>query len=220
MELTLSLSHTQQDYIKTIWRIEENYQVAKMKLIAEEIGVKPPTVSAMIRQLGNLDLITYSKKTGACLTKSGKREAERIIRNHRLIETFLQKVLNLGDSFLHSEAEKLEHAISDRVIMKIDEYLGYPSTDPHGSKIPAPDANPITCKLDEIGLEIDFRISRLPESEKENIFCQQNGFIPGGRWRVKQIEPNGESYLVTDGHNYLALSALLAKVIIVEVIDK
>lgn len=76
-----------------------------MKLIAEQVGVKPPTVSAMIRQLENMALITYTKKTGASLTKDGKREAERIIRNHRLIETFLKKVLNLEEPLLHSEAE-------------------------------------------------------------------------------------------------------------------
>ena len=216
----MSLSYTQQDYIKTIWKLEENFQTPKMKLIAEEVGVKPPTVSAMIRQLEGMDLITYSKQTGACLTASGKREAEKIIRSHRLIETFLKEVLKLEEPLLHSEAEKLEHAISDHLIGKIDEYLGYPSTDPHGSKIPVPDQSRITCKLDEIEKNIEFNIYKIPSTDKEEAFCQQNGFITGSSWTIKQISPDKESFLVTDGRNYLALSALLAKEILVDIIDK
>jgi DtxR family Mn-dependent transcriptional regulator len=220
LESDVGLSHTQQDYIKTIWKLEEKFQAAKMKLIAEEVGVKPPTVSAMIRQLEGMDLITYSKQTGACLTSSGKREAEKIIRNHRLIETFLQEVLKLEEPLLHSEAEKLEHAISDHLIGKIDEYLGYPSTDPHGSKIPVPNQSRITCKLDEIEQNIEFNIYKIPSTDKEEAFCQQNGFITGSSWTIKQISPDKESFLVTDGRNYLALSALLAKEILVDIIDK
>jgi DtxR family Mn-dependent transcriptional regulator len=215
----VSLSNTQQDYIKTIWKLEENFQTPKMKLIAEEVGVKPPTVSAMIRQLEGMDLVTYNKQTGACLTSSGKREAEKIIRNHRLIETFLQKVLKLEEPLLHNEAEKLEHSISDYLIAKIDAYLGYPSTDPHGSKIPDPDQNRKTCKLNEIEQNIEFSIYKIPSAEKENAFCQKNGFIPGSMWSVKQIGPDKESFLLTDGQNYLALSALLAKETLVEIIE-
>ncbi len=214
----MTLSHTQQDYIKTIWRIEKKDQFAKMKLIAEQVGVKPPTVSAMIRQLENMALITYTKKTGASLTKDGKREAERIIRNHRLIETFLKKVLNLEEPLLHSEAEKLEHVISDHVIARIDEYLGYPSTDPHGSVIPIPGEMPVTCPMDDIGIDSEFRIVRLPKPEKEKKFCQKNGFVPGSFWKIQQVSPDHESYLVSNGKDYLALSALLARTTMVEAI--
>lgn len=220
MENEVSLSHTQQDYIKTIWKLEENFQTPKMKLIAQEIGVKPPTVSAMIRQLEGMDLVTYNKQTGACLTSSGKREAEKIIRNHRLIETFLQEVFKLEEPLLHNEAEKLEHSISDHLIGKIDEYLGHPSTDPHGSKIPVPVQKRRTCKLSEIEQNIEFSINRIPSTDKEKAFCQENGFISGRSWMTKQIGPKKESFLVTDGQNYLALSALLAEEILVDIIDK
>jgi DtxR family Mn-dependent transcriptional regulator len=212
----MELSYTQQDYLKAIWKLEDGLQVAKMKLIASEIGVKPPTVSAMIRQLEHMNLITYSKQTGACLTGDGKREAEKIIRNHRLIETFLQEVFKLEEPLLHSEAEKLEHAISDHLIGKIDEYLGYPSTDPHGSKIPGPYLGPKTCQLDEIDTNVEFSIQEIPSSQKEKKYCLENGFTEGSSWHIEQIGPNRESFLVTNGKSYLALSAMIASNVIVE----
>jgi DtxR family Mn-dependent transcriptional regulator len=215
----VDLSYTQEDYIKTIWRLEENFQIPKMKVIAEEIGVKPPTVSAMIRQLENMNLIEYSKKTGACLTQSGKRQAERIIRNHRLIETFLQQVLELEEPLLHAEAEKLEHAISETVIKKIDAYLGYPRLDPHGSRIPGPGDGTAICRLDQVYARGEFRIESLPESQQEKEFCHQNEFISGSIWEIIQIEPNGESYLVSNGTHYLAVSASLARSIWVELLE-
>jgi len=174
----------------------------------------------MIRLLEGMDLVTYNKQTGACLTSSGKREAEKIIRSHRLIETFLKEVFKLEEPLLHNEAEKLEHSISDHLIGKIDEYLGYPSTDPHGSKIPVPNQNRRTCKLVELEQNIEFNIYRIPSTNLEKDFCQKNGFITGSSWTIKQIGPNKESFLVTDGQNYLALSALLAKEILVDIIDK
>ena len=183
----MELSYTQQDYLKTIWKLEDSLQVAKMKLIAKEVGVKPPTVSAMIRQLEQMNLITYSKKTGACLTGDGKREAE-----------------------------KLEHAISDHLIGKIDEYLGHPSTDPHGSKIPGPYIGTKTCQLDEIDENVEFSIQEIPATQKEKNYCLENGFTEGSSWRLEQIGPNRESFLVTDGNNYLALSAMIASNIMVE----
>jgi len=73
----MDLSGTQQDYIKTVWRLEENFQAAKMKIVADEVGVKPPTVSAMFQQLQSLELITYDRKTNARLTRLNKLETKK-----------------------------------------------------------------------------------------------------------------------------------------------
>jgi DtxR family Mn-dependent transcriptional regulator len=213
------LSNTQQDYIKAIWRLEEKLKPARMKTVAEEIGVKPPTVSAMFQQLTSLDLIMYDRRTGARLTRKGKTEAERVIRNHRLIETFLKKVLNLEEPLLHGEAEKLEHVISDQVIMKIDEYLGFPSTDPHGSVIPMSGNNDVRYRLAELQQETEFRIVSIPDSREERNFCADNGFVPGGHWVIKQIDPRGDSFLISNGEKYLAMSVQLAQKIKVNLVQ-
>lgn len=214
----MNISRTQQDYVKTIWNLEQINQPAKMKTVAEILVLKPPTVLVMFRQLSKLGLITYEKRTGASLTNSGREEAEKIIRKHRLIETFLQKVLDIEEPLLHDEAEKLEHVISDQLIMKIDEYLNYPITDPHGSIIPLAGSDAIQYALHEMEKDIPFKVVQVPMSGKEKTYCVDNGFLPGTRWRVNKIGPRGESFLLSNGDSYLAISDHLADKIKVEIL--
>jgi Mn-dependent DtxR family transcriptional regulator len=212
------LSLTQQDYIKAIWNLEQVGIQAKVSVVADQLSVKPPTVLAMYRQLLRLGLIIYDKRIGANLTNRGRDEAQQLIRKHRLIETFLNQVLNVEEPLLHNEAEKLEHVISDQLIMKIDEYLNYPRTDPHGAIIPLYRTDDLQYLLKEIEEDIPFKILQVPMSGKEKNYCSENDFLPGSRWHIKKISPRGESFLVTDGTNYLAISDHLAEKIRVAVI--
>lgn len=207
----MDLSNTQQDYIKTLWKLEHDFQPARMKSVAESIGVKPPTVSSMFRQLENMELITYSRKTGAQLTRTGHLEARKIVRNHRLIETFLQEVLKLEEPLLHGEAEKLEHVVSDQLIKKIDQYLGFPKTDPHGSEIPQSINENFETALNKIDADVLFEIKQIPRNKLDKHFCRQNRFTPGSRWIIRQVAPRGESFLVHDGEQFLAISDQLAQ---------
>ena len=81
-------------------------------------------------------MVSYEPRGGARLTRGGEQLALHVLRRHRLVELFLVKVLKLDWSEVHAEAEELEHAISDKVLSRIDELLGYPSVDPHGDPIP------------------------------------------------------------------------------------
>lgn len=218
MEEKIELSLTQQDYIKSIWNLEQVGIQAKMTVVADQLSVKPPTVLVMFRQLLRLSLIIYDKRAGAKLTDRGRGEAQQLIRKHRLIETFLDKVLNVEEPLLHNEAEKLEHVISDQLIMKIDEYLNYPRTDPHGAIIPLSRTDDLQYLLKEIEENIPFKVLQVPMSGKEKKYCSENDFLPGSRWRIKKISPRGESFLITDGTNYLAISDHLAEKIRVAVI--
>lgn len=214
----MDISRTQQDYVKTIWNLEQVDQPAKMKIVAEILLLKPPTVLAMFRQLSKLGLITYEKRNGASLTDKGRKEAERIIRKHRLIETFLKKVLKIEEPLLHDEAEKLEHVMSDQLMMKIDEYLNYPITDPHGSIIPLSGSNTIQYALHEMEKGILFKVIQVPMSGREKTYCAENGFLPGTKWCINKIGPKGESFLLSNGKNYLAISDHLADKIKVEIL--
>ena len=105
------ISRTQQDYLKTIWNFEQTAQNARMSIVAEAMGVKPPTVLAMFRQLNRLELIDYDKKLGAVLTEKGRKEAENLIRKHRLIETFFNQVLSIEKPLLHDEEDTIRKII-------------------------------------------------------------------------------------------------------------
>ena len=214
----MNLSRTQQDYIKAVWNLNQSGEKVKMKVVADTLLVKPPTVLAMFRQLSKMGLISYNKYQGARLTAAGRGEAEQLIRKHRLIETFLRSVLKIEEPLLHDEAEKLEHVMSDQLIMKIDEYLDYPSTDPNGSIIPLSSDGDIQYALNEIEPSIQFRVIKIPMSGKEKNYCTDNEFLPGSEWKIKNVGPKSESFLVTNNEAYLAISDHLAEKIRVTIV--
>ena len=107
--------------------------------LAEALGVSPGTVTSMLKTLSESRLAVYKPYEGVCLTPAGSRLALRMLRRHRLIETFLAQTLDLSWDQVHEEAENMEHAVSDVLIDRIDQYLGRPACDPHGDPIPAVD---------------------------------------------------------------------------------
>jgi DtxR family Mn-dependent transcriptional regulator len=134
-------SLTIENYIKTIYQIclgRANMPAATGQL-ATALGVSPGTVTSMLKTLNESGLAEYVPYEGVRLTDSGRALALRVLRRHRLIELFLARTLQLSWDEVHEEAEHMEHAVSDRLIDRIDEYLGFPSSDPHGDPIPKAD---------------------------------------------------------------------------------
>ena len=140
------------------------------------------------------------------MTTIGKTRAEKLVRKHRLLESFLDKVLNIEDPVLHDEAEKLEHVISDELTMYIDRYLGFPKIDPHGEIIPQMAGNDKLIKLSDLESNIDFQISLIPMNGEYGQFCLQNELIPGSQWTISNFGPGRESFLISNGDKYLSLS--------------
>lgn len=105
--------------------------------LASELGVLPGTVTSMLKTLDESKLASYTPYEGAVLTEAGRKLAMRILRRHRLIELFLVQTLELSWDQVHEEAEHMEHAVSDQLVDRIDEFLGRPAYDPHGDPIPA-----------------------------------------------------------------------------------
>ena len=132
--------------------------------IAEELQVSPGTVTSMLKTLADAKLATYVPYQGALLTKSGKAQALRIVRRHRLIEEFLMKTLQIPWDQVHAEAERMEHAVSDALIDHIDAYLGYPKVDPHGDPIPNAEGRVESAEarpLAACGVNEAFRLTRV-----------------------------------------------------------
>lgn len=131
------LSFTEENYLKAIYRLSEGGAKAVLtNEIAEYLSTKAASVTDMIKKLSLKNLIGYEKYYGVKITKQGKSEALMIIRKHRLWETFLVEKLNFSWDEVHDVAEQLEHIQSNLLIEKLDEFLGYPTADPHGHPIP------------------------------------------------------------------------------------
>ena len=127
-----------EDYIKTVYYLEKNSRNNKVTTssIAERLNVKDSSVSAMIKKLAKNKLIKYESRRGVKLTKHGKDNALKIIRKHRLLEIFLNENLCYKPEEVHTEADKLEHYVSDEVMKNIENLLGERDFGVHGEKIP------------------------------------------------------------------------------------
>ncbi|WP_051919157.1 metal-dependent transcriptional regulator [Prescottella defluvii] len=135
-----TLSSVAQDYLKVIWTVQEwSRERVSTKLLAERIGVSASTVSEAIRKLSDQGLVDHARYGSIALTDAGRSAAVSMVRRHRLIETYLVNELGYGWDEVHDEAEVLEHAVSDRMIDRMDAKLGFPERDPHGDPIPAAD---------------------------------------------------------------------------------
>ncbi len=134
------LTTVAQDYLKVIWTAQEwSLEKVSTKMLAERIGVSASTASESIRKLADQGLVDHEKYGAVTLTDAGRRAALAMVRRHRLMETFLVRILGYSWDEVHDEAEVLEHAVSDRMLDRIDAKLGYPKRDPHGDPIPAAD---------------------------------------------------------------------------------
>ena len=137
-----ALTPSSEDYVKTIWSISEwnGLEVVPTEL-ARRMDLSPSTVTEAVKKLARQGLVDHKRYGPIRLTAKGHHEALRMVRKHRLIETFLYKHLGYSWEALHDEAEALEHAVSDRFITAIDELLGRPMRDPHGDPIPREDGS-------------------------------------------------------------------------------
>lgn len=126
------------DYLKAIWELAaDTGDAASTKGVAERLSISAASVSNMFARLQEMGLVEHERYRGATLTESGKREALRLVRRHRLIETFLLEHLGYDWQEVHQEAERLEHAVSDEFTERLAELLGHPDHDPHGDPIPS-----------------------------------------------------------------------------------
>ncbi len=131
------LSSTVENYLKELFLLEPHgeQQVATGDL-AKALGVTPGSATSMIKTLAQAGLAEHRPHYGVKLTTQGHNLAIRVVRRHRIIESFLVKILGMDWSEVHDEAEQLEHVVSDEVISRMDDLLGHPSHDPHGDPIP------------------------------------------------------------------------------------
>lgn len=138
--MTQQLTHTEENYLKAIYKANEKTKASvNTNTIAAYMKTSAASVTDMMKKLAQKDLIIYERYKGAKLSQSGSKTATSVIRKHRLWETFLVQKLGFSWEEVHEIAEEMEHINSDKLITKLDEFLGFPKYDPHGDPIPSAD---------------------------------------------------------------------------------
>ncbi|MCL4197967.1 MAG: metal-dependent transcriptional regulator [Phycisphaerales bacterium] len=199
-------SSTVENYLKRIYLEEQadpGAAVVSMKNLAGAMGVTPGTATSMAKSLADSRFVAYEPYGGVKLTARGRTLALRILRRHRLIECFLVEALGLDWSEVHDEAESLEHAISDKLLDRIDEFLGFPSVDPHGDPIPTAAGEvrqTLLTALTDVEEGADVRIARiLDQDEKFLRFVDRHRLRPGTRGRVLAHDHAAEAVTIQSG---------------------
>jgi DtxR family Mn-dependent transcriptional regulator len=197
---------TVEDYLKAIWLEEQRpdpagaEKLVSMGQIAQALEVAPGTVTAMVKTLEKSGMLEYEPYSGVRLSDEGRRAATHVVRRHRLIEVFLVEKLGLDWSEVHEEAEKLEHAMSEKLIDRLDEMLGYPRFDPHGD--PIPDSSGATqevswLRLSDCPVGDAFTIARVSDQDEDFLrFVERHGLKPGARIEIKSRDIQADAITV------------------------
>jgi DtxR family Mn-dependent transcriptional regulator len=193
-----------EDYLKAIYKLQQDGSPATTNAIAERLGIRAASVTAMLQHLSERGLADYTPYRGAFLTDVGLTAALRVIRRHRLIELYLHQHLAVPWDRVHEEAERLEHVVSPYLEEMIDTKLGKPSFDPHGDPIPSSTGQlpaQELVSLYEVPLNVETVVCQIPDDDPELLrYIASLGFLPGAAVRVTRREPfDGPAY-VTVAH--------------------
>ena len=189
---TRSPSSSVGDYLKAVWELAvEAEGAASTKNVATRLSVSPASVTNMFARLQEMGLVRYERYRGATLTERGREEALRLVRRHRLIETFLLEHLGYDWQEVHDEAERLEHAVSDGFTGRLAELLGHPDHDPHGDPIPSAEG---TLEVDDsftlsqalAGQRL--RISKVRDEDAAVLdYLGERNLVPGRWLSVREV---------------------------------
>ena len=214
---------TVEDYLKHILLEQQSDPEALVTMgqVATALKVSPGSVTAMVKTLADSGLVTYEPYSGVRLTPPGRQLAAHVLRRHRLIELFLVKVMGIDWTEVHTEAEELEHAVSERLVERMDEMLGYPSADPHGD--PIPDAHgviPETVRPSLLACELGerVRVARVADQSREFLqLLERRQLKPGSCLTVERRDEAADTVeLRRDGGAELSLGFRAASKIFVE----
>ncbi len=209
-------SQAEENYLKTIYTLEKEFgNEVSTNLIAGKIKTKASSVTDMLKKLSNKELVVYKKYQGVYLTVTGRLTALKVIRKHRLWESFLVQKLQFNWHEVHDIAEQLEHVKSEALIDKLDAFLKFPKLDPHGD--PIPDAHGRTIlnktvtiadmKIGSAGVFVGVRDS----SASFLKYLNKKNLALGDKIKVIDIEPFDSSYHIETKTHRLVITSNVAK---------
>jgi DtxR family Mn-dependent transcriptional regulator len=192
-------SITVENYLKTLYVQQQQAGggLVPMGAFAGAMNVAPGTATAMVKALAESGLVDYEPRGGVRLSAKGEKLALHVLRRHRLVELFLVEVLGLDWAEVDEEAEELEHAISDKVLDRIDRLLGHPQVDPHGDPIPTAKGklpHRATISLAECELDRPMRVARVLDQEPQFLqFVDRHSLKPGTEVVVRRRDDVADS---------------------------
>lgn len=182
-----------EDYLKAIYSLAEEGGQVRTVALAEALGVKPASVTAMLKTLAELKLVEYEPYYGVRMSDAGAKIALEVLRHHRLIELYLVEALGFTWDEVHEEAERLEHVISEKLEARIAAHLGDPKVDPHGDPIPAldgtlPDSSALS--LADVPKGKEARVVRVSDQQAQRLrYVATLGLVPGATVKVTESAP-------------------------------
>lgn len=216
-------SQAAEDYLKHILLLQQQTpdQLVGMGDLAESLCVVPGTATSMVKKLAREKHVNYEAYSGVKLTPKGRRIALRVLRRHRLIETLLVETFGLDWSEVHEEAEQLEHTISDKLLERIDDFLGHPLVDPHGDPIPDRDGRIPPVSLKRL---VDCRAGDricitcvVDQNQRFLHFIDEHGLRPGTILTVVETDEASDAMRIrTGGKSPLTMGFAAARKLLVE----
>lgn len=224
-DIRAALTPAMEDYAKTIYKLQQaGEDRVSTNGLAMEMGVAPSSVTSMMKSLARVGMVEHTRYHGVRLTIAGERVALEVIRHHRLLERYLQEFLGFGWDEVHDEADRLEHAISERLEERLAELLGNPQTDPHGEPIPTRDgavAVQSLVPLDAMGTGARGIIGRVASSDPEKLrYLRANGLVPGAAFTVLDVAPFGGPIHIRVGEMERTLGPTLAADLLVSTLGQ
>ena len=216
-------SQTVENYLKTIFLAQaadpSSKALVPMGQIAGSLGVVPGTATTMMKALAESGLVRYEPYMGVRLTPAGEKLAGLVIRRHRLIELFLVKVLNMSWAEVHDEAERLEHAVSERLVDLVDEMLGRPEVDPHGDPIPSAEGRVPRLEYADLmtaPLNASLVVTRVIDQDAQFLhFVEQQQLMPGQPVTVEDRDGASDSVRLRVTNGTVTVGARAASKVLV-----
>lgn len=214
------VTHAMEDYLKAIYRLEEQGQPATTQRLAQELEISGASVTNMLKRLADLNLVDYSKYRGVTMTDSGRKIALEIIRHHRLLELYLSESLGMPWHEVHAEAERLEHHLSDELEARMDSALGFPTHDPHGDPIPTPELTiqeVAGVNLTVLGDGQRGIVTQVSDRNPDQLeYLGSIGLFPGATVEIVERMPFEGPFRIVVGDQESVIGPPLARLVMVE----
>jgi DtxR family Mn-dependent transcriptional regulator len=206
-------------YLKTICELNSLSPLVPISTLAERLGISVVSATEMVHRMVDQDLVEHERYKGIQLTKEGRRQALDIIRRHRLWECFLEEKLKLAWEDTHDVACQLEHAADQHVVDALSDFLGHPTTCPHGNPIPssegeiyiAPEIPLSSLQVGGTGVVLRIR----PETKTVLTYLSSRGIKPGAQIEVKTNNEYDQLWtILVDGKQEVLGQNILARIIL------
>lgn len=206
-------SLVEENYLKALYNISHDKGSVSVNDLSVDLGLKMPTVNSMVKKMAEKGLVVYEKYKPLNLTANGKKAAGLIVRKHRLTEMYLVDVMGFGWEQVHEIAEQIEHIQSPLFFDRMEQILGFPTVDPHGSPIPDKNGDmPLNqfIALQHFKLGDFFQLKSVVNGSKEFLeYLNEKSIILDTVFEIVKIEKFDQSMQVKYNNQLQVLSPLV-----------